>query len=73
MAKLTSETIDALIQRERDAKRGLRRAAQAYAEVCGVEDDNVWDSAWSKLREAALAYATATHDATRARAAKESR
>lgn len=53
---------------EADARRALRRAAVAYAEVAGDEDDNAWTAAWTGLREAALSYATATHEATRARA-----
>lgn len=55
-------------QAERLARIDLRRAAVAYAEIAGDEDDNAWSEAWNKLRESALAYATATHAATRERA-----
>jgi len=58
-------------QAERDTRRALRRTACAYAEVAGDDDEDAWTAAWEALREAALSYATATHEATRARAASK--
>lgn len=50
------------------ARQDLRRAAIRYAAVAADENEDVWTEAWQRLRDAALAYATATHEATRARA-----
>ena len=59
--------------REGSARIALRQKAVAYANVAGTEDDDAWDSAWFQLRDAALEYANATHEATRVRASKGSK
>lgn len=65
---VSSPECKAAEEREASARLALRRAACAYSDVAGDNDESTFSAAWERLREAALSYATATHEATRARA-----